>query len=124
MINAGGTDPDKYATAIFDLLYRAKEMSDTSTKNINLQDYAGTYDNCTWGGETVEMPWKGKLAVFAVPSVSPAKSMQLYKYIGKDNFKRVLPNDDGFGEELRFERDANGNITRLQSHNNFRNKLK
>lgn len=124
MINAGGTDPDKYADVIFDMLFKTKESVDSSTKNINLQEYAGSYDNYTWGGETIFMPWKGKLAAFAVPSENPSKSMLLYKYISKDVFRRILPNDDSLGEELRFERDADGNITRLQSHGNYRNKLK
>ncbi len=124
MINAGGTDPDKYADAIFDLLYKAKELPDSTAKNINLLEYSGSYDNYIWGGETMLMPWKGKLAAFGVPSENPAKSMQLYKYISKDVFRRVLSADDSLGEELRFERDANGNIIRMQSHDNFRNKLK
>ncbi len=124
MINAGGTDPDKYADAIFDLLYKAKESSDTIAKNLDLGEYAGSYDNYTWGGETVLMPWKGKLAMFGVPSENPARIMQLYKYISKDVFRRVLPGDDSLGEELRFLRDANGNIMRAQSHDNFKNKLK
>ncbi len=124
MINAGGTDPDKYTAAIFDLLYKVKDVADTSTRNISLQDYAGSYDNYTWGGETIIMPWKGKLAIFGVPSANPAKSMQLYKYISKDVFRRILPGDEGLGEELRFDRDASGVVQRLRQHDNFRNKLK
>lgn len=124
MINAGGTDPDKYVDAIFELLYKSEESSDTVAKNVDLAEYTGSYDNYTWGGETVLMPWKGKLAMFGVPSENPGKSMLLYKYISKDVFRRVLPGDDSLGEELRFLRDANGNIRRMQSHDNFRDKLK
>ncbi len=124
MINAGGTDPDKYADAIFELLYKSNEATDTTTKNINLLEYSGSYDNYTWGGETMLMPWKGKLASFGVPCESPAKSMQLYKYIAKNIFRRVLQDEDSLGEELRFERDLTGKIIRIQSHDNFRNKIK
>jgi CubicO group peptidase (beta-lactamase class C family) len=44
MINAQGTDPDKYITAIFDILRKVKDISDTSKSNIDLETYAGDYD--------------------------------------------------------------------------------
>jgi len=124
MINAQGTDPGKYDISIYKLLDKAKEAPDTATKNINLEAYSGNYDSYAWRGETIVLPWKGKLAVFSVPSNDPAEVMSLYKYISNDTFRRVRKDDDSLGEELRFERDANGKVIKMFRHDNFSNKIK
>ena len=94
MINAQGTEPGKYALSIFDILTKARDVTDTLTSDIDLDPYSGNYDNYAWGGEDVILPWKGKLAIFSVPSANPAKAMQLFKYVGKDNFRRVRKDDN------------------------------
>ena len=123
LINAQGNDPGKYEVAIFKLLDKAKDATDTTTKNINLEAYAGNYDSYAWGGESIVLPWKGKLAVFGVPSGDPAERMILFKYVSNDTFRRVRKDDDSLAEELRFERDANGKVIRMFRHDNFSNKL-
>jgi hypothetical protein len=51
------------------------------------------------------------------------KNITLLKHIDKDTFKRVR--DDGeHGEEITFERDKNGKITKLWRNSNYRLKLK
>jgi hypothetical protein len=44
--------------------------------------------------------------------------------MGGDNFRRIRKDEDMLGEELRFERDARGKVTRLIQHDNFKVKLK
>jgi len=44
MINAQGTDPDKYIAAVFKILNKAEGAADTSANNIDLNAYAGNYD--------------------------------------------------------------------------------
>jgi hypothetical protein len=124
MFIAQASNPDKYANAIFEILKKAKDVSDTTTGNNDLDAYAGNYDGYAWGGEDVVLPWKGKLAPFEVPSDNPANSMELYRYISKDTFRRVRKDDDSLGVELHFERDSNGKVVRLLVNNNFENKLK
>ena len=124
MINAQGTAPEKYALSIFEILNKAKDVADTSANKIDLDAYAGNYDGYAWGGEDVLLPWKGKLALFNSPSDNPAKTMQLFKYVSKDTFRRVRKDDDSLGEELRFERDSNGKVIRLLHNDNFEDRLK
>ena len=71
-----------------------KKKNETLTSDIELDHYPGNYDNYAWGGEDVVLPWKGKLAIFSVSSANPAKAMQLFKYVGKDNFRRVRKDDN------------------------------
>ncbi len=124
MINAQGTDPDKYTASIFEILKKIKDVADTTTRTIDLGVYAGNYDSYAWGGEDVVLPWKGGLVVFGLPSDNPADDMQRFKYISHDTFRRVRKDDDSLGEELRFERDSNGKIVRVLHNDNFENRLK
>ncbi len=124
MINAQGVNPVKYSLSIFDMLNKAKDVADTSAGKVDLDAYAGNYDSYAWDGEDVVLPWKGRLAVFSLPSENPAKEMQLFKYISNDTFRRVRKDDDSLGEELRFERDASGKVVRMFHGDNFANKLK
>ena len=124
MINAQGTNPDKYVGVIFKILNNVSEATDTSAKKIDLNEYAGNYDYYAWRGEHLIVPWKGNLAMFTLPSDDPVNDMQQYKYVSKDTFRRVRKDDGSLGEELRFERDASGKVVRLITNSNFENKLK
>jgi len=94
MINAQNVDNGKYAKAIFNILNKAKGNTDTTNNNVDLEVYAGNYDEYTWDGEEIVVPWKGKLAVFSSPSDNPAESMQLFKYISGDTFRRIRTDDE------------------------------
>ncbi len=122
MINAQGVNPNKYSDAIFGLLNKTI-TEDTTTQNIDLSIYQGKYDNYTWSGETVVTPLKGKLIMYGLPSNTPAENFAQYKYIKKDTFQRIRPDDGSLGEELRFERDQNGQIKRLWIHSTFQDKI-
>jgi len=123
MINAQGVDVYKYSNQIFSLLNKTIP-EDTTTKNIDLTGYKGSYDNYAWSGETVVFPFKGKLIVLGLPTNTPADNIREYQYISKDTFRRIRSDDKTLGEELKFERDVNGNIKSFISFSRRQNKIK
>lgn len=122
MINAQGTDPYKYVDAIFDLLNKSIP-EDPATKDVDLKVFSGRYDNYAWWGESIVMPYRGKLIVFGIPSDKPADNFNIFQYVGGDKFRRVRHDDDTHGEDLRFERNASGQVTKLWWTGNYKNKI-
>jgi CubicO group peptidase (beta-lactamase class C family) len=114
MINAQGVDVYKYSDQIFSLLNK-EITADTTTKSIDLSVYEGRYDVYDWAGETIVVPFKGKLILFDVPSIAPATGLTEYKYIKKDTFRKIREDDKTLGEELVFERDENGKIKNIRT---------
>jgi len=122
MINAQGVDVYKYSNQIFSLMNKDIE-EDTTTKNIDLAIYKGSYDDYAWSGESLIVPYKGKLIMFGVPSNSPADDITEYKYIKKDTFRKIRKDDKTLGEELIFERNENGKIKNVHSFSSYMNKI-
>ncbi|MGQ9801828.1 MAG: serine hydrolase [Candidatus Saccharicenans sp.] len=124
MINASGTEPDKYARGIRAVLKKATSTKEAEkTTGVNLKDYAGLYDTQPWWGETAILPWKGYLVMFGLPSNNPAEDFTLLKHVEADTFKRVR-DDETLGEEVIFERDKTGKVFRMVHHSNYYPKIK
>ena len=122
MVNAQGVDISKYRDQIFSLLnYQVTE--DTAARNIDLTAYIGRYDNYSWSGETVVVPVKGKLILLGLPSNTPADNAAQFRYIKKDVFRRIRPDDGSLGEELIFERDEKGLVKNLRIHSVYQKKI-
>lgn len=127
MINASGTNPNKYAGGIQAILKKAKEAAkEQSDKDAapgkELEEYMGHYNTMPWSSELYVSVWYGKLVTIGFPSDSPADAMTLYKHIKGDTFRRIR-DDDKLGETLVFERNDAGQITRFKSHNNYYSKM-
>ena len=123
MINAQGVSPGKYATGMRDILKKASNTVEEEKVAVDLEDYAGYYNEQPWWGEKVVLPWKGKLAVLSLPSENPAKSLTLLKHIRGDTFRR-LRKDKTLGEEVIFERDESGKVVRMWQHSNYSDKIR
>jgi CubicO group peptidase (beta-lactamase class C family) len=122
MINAIGVDPNKYFEAMRSVYNKATDDKINEKKEKKFEEYCGTYGFKPWGGEMIVSPWGDKLAILYMPNDNP-KNITLLKHVEKDTFKRVR--DDGEnGEEITFERDKNGKITKLWRNSNYRLKLR
>lgn len=122
MINAQGVDVYKYSYQIFNLLNKTI-TEDTTTKNLDLLEYKGKFDDYAWSGETVVIPFKGKLILLGLPTNTPSEGIREYQYISKDTFRRIREDDKTLAEELKFERDENGNIKSLISFSRRQQKI-
>jgi CubicO group peptidase (beta-lactamase class C family) len=122
MINAGGTSPRKYTSAMHSIMLKIETITKDNPK-VNLVDYIGFYDDQPWASESYLGTWNGKLVSLSLSSDSPAKAMTFYKHIEGDTFKRIKDNGD-LGEISSFERDENGKVIRVKSHQNYSVKMK
>lgn len=125
MINANGTNPNKYSkgmNAIMNKMGVAKKdlKKEASEK---LKEYVGYYDSSPWWGESYISTFNGKLVSLDLPSESPEKSITFFKHIEGDVFRRIRK-DKTLGETLTFLRDQDGTITKIERHGNYSTRIK
>jgi len=124
MINASGSNPNKYSNGIAAIMNKMK----TTKKDVDieasqkLKDYVGYYNNTPWWGETYIATLNGKLVSLRLPSEKPAEAMTFYKHVEGDIFRRVRK-DKTLGETLTFIRDQDGKITKIERHGNYSAKI-
>ena len=124
MINASGTNPNKYMkgiNAIMNKMGTTKKDLDNEASE-KLKEYVGYYDSSPWWGETYISTFNGKLVSLGLPSEEPAESMTFYKHVDGDIFRRVRK-DKTLGETLTFMRDQDGKIIKIERHGNFSSKI-
>jgi CubicO group peptidase (beta-lactamase class C family) len=123
MVNGQGENLGKYSDAILKILQLAAQFPPPgSTDTTNLSPYLGNYDSYAWRSEEVVFRWKGRLAAINLRAGDPASDVVFLRHISGDTFRRVR-SDQTLGEEIRFERDASGKVTRLWRFSNFENKI-
>ena len=124
MINANGTDPDKYADGISAIINKVKPpgKENSLTAKKDLSEYTGYYSWIPWSAEVYFSSWEGKLVSLRLPSDSPVEAMTFYKHIEADTFRRIR-DDDELGETVIFERDKAGKIISYTSHGNYSKKI-
>ena len=98
MVNGLGIRTSRYTESMFHILNSyIEEAAEEISPDVNLEDYAGRYDDF-WSGESIVVPWKGKLAVFSLRSTTHKKPNRIMKHIEGDLFKRIRE-DEELGEE-------------------------
>ena len=122
MINAGGENPELFAKEIREIISKIPPGKTANEKNIDLEQYSGTYSSQPWGSEKIVTTWYGDLAMLGLPGENPDESMIVLKHLSGDTFKRVRP-DKTLGEEVRFEKDASGKVTRILQHSNYSTRI-
>jgi CubicO group peptidase (beta-lactamase class C family) len=123
MINAGGENPDLFAKEIREIIAKMPKDKTAAKNNVNLEPYAGTYTNQPWGSELIITPWFGDLAMLGLPNENPDEAMSMIRHVSGDTFKRVR-RDGTLGEEIKFEKDAAGKVTRVLQHSNYSTRVK
>lgn len=122
MVNGLGIDTEQYLMGMYSILdaYDKEQIEETSSLD-DLEAYRGRYYSF-WSGESVVVPWRGKLAVFDLRSPSQKKPETLMQQIEGDIFKRI--GDDGkLKEEIRFERNERGQVTRFWQHSQYTSRM-
>ncbi len=123
MINANGTSPGKYEKGIREIMKKMKPPEDeANTPTVDLNDFSGYYSVQPWWSEMYVAPWHDKLVVLDLPTDAPGDNMTFYQHIEGDTFRRVRDNET-LGETFVFERNQQGYIISVQTHNNNYTKL-
>ena len=121
MINSSGTNPGKDIQGIHAIMGKVKAPVE-GTESVNLEQYTGYYNPMPWSSEEYIGTWGGKLVMLDLPTDKPGSAMTLFEHVEGDTFRRLRDNGEP-GEDLVFERDANGAITRYRRHGNYSQRL-
>jgi len=128
MINASGTNPGTYTQGAYDIIAPViadvlKSPSEGKEPDPELVKFTGTYSSSPWGGETEVLIWKGNLCTVSFPNSSPVSGITKYKHIEGNTFRRIR--DDGeLGEEIVFETDSEGNVTKMRRNSQYNPKIR
>lgn len=124
MINALGTDPHKYFTAMRKIIEKAScDKLPEKTNLPLLQTYGGYYSDVPWGAEIIVTTWGNNLALVGLPSYNPEQALTIINQKQGDQFVRLRENGDE-GEPVYFERDKNNQVIKIWRHSNYRVKQK
>lgn len=63
------------------------------------------------------------LILLDLPTNTTSESISEYQHISKNTFKSIRPDDKTLAEELKFERNENGNIKSLISFDSRQEKI-
>ena len=118
MINAGGENPELFTKEIREIIAKIPKDKTAANNIINLEQYTGTYTNQPWGSEVIIAAWYGGLVMLGMPNENPDETMTTLRHVSGDTFKRVR-RDGTPGEEIKFEKDASGKVTRVLQHSNY-----
>lgn len=122
MINCLGVNSNRFVEGMNNILRSYNSSGSVELPpDINLEDYEGKYYDF-WDGESMIIPWKGKLAVFYLKAEYQNGPALLLKHIEGDNF-RIMKRDGSRGNKVWFERDDKGKVTRYHIHSFYREKI-
>jgi CubicO group peptidase (beta-lactamase class C family) len=129
-MNAMGVSPERVAAQLLKLLSPALKEAQAAAPAApasaapapDLERFAGLYASA-WG-ETIVVPWDSGLAALDVPTDDVVGDLTRLKHIEGAVFRRVRDDGDDLGEEVVFEADSAGSVTRLLWHQNYSAKVR
>ena len=122
MANALGVSPQTFTMRMYELVAPAvsgakKTPGGGKQPDPSLAKYYGAYEQ-SFGGETAVIPWEAGLAIVGFPTDDPLQALAKLTHVSGDTFRRVR--DDGqLAEELVFETNARGEVTRFKRTSNY-----
>jgi CubicO group peptidase (beta-lactamase class C family) len=127
LVNAMGVSPEAIAAQLLKLLGPALKEAKAAAPAaaappVDLSRFSGLYASA-WG-ETVVVPWDGGLAALDVPTDDVLEGLTKLRLVAANVFRRVRDDGDDLGEEVVFEQDASGTVTRLLWHQNYSRKVR
>lgn len=122
MANALGVNSSQWAQKMYEIVAPSivaatKADEKPKTTDPELTRYLGTYGS-SFGGEYAVVRWEDTIALLALPTMEPVKSLTKLKKVGEHRFRRVRK-DDNLGDEIVFDVDAGGKPTRFRMHSNY-----
>lgn len=125
MTNGAEVSPGSYTSEMFDIIAPAisqavDDPGGGTRPDPALQKYVGRYDR-PLGGETWVLIVDGKLATASMPTSSP--SLGKLEHIEGNTFRRIR-SDGGLAEEVVFEVDDSGEVTRMVRNTNYSIKVR
>jgi len=127
MANALGVSPQPFTMRMYEVIAPAvsevkKAPGAGKQPDPTFAKYYGSYEQ-SFGGESAVIPWDDGLAIVGFPSDDPLQSLAKLKHVSGDTFRRVR--DDGqLAEEIVFETNARGEVTRLKRNSNYSSKVR
>ncbi len=126
MANALGVSPQPFTMRMYEVLAPALAAAKTTPgggkqPNPAFAKYYGTYEQ-SFGGETAVLPWEDGLAMVSFPTNDPVQGLVKLKYLSGDTFRRVRE-DGQLAEEIVFEANQRGEVTRFKSNSNYSTKV-
>jgi CubicO group peptidase (beta-lactamase class C family) len=127
LVNAMGVSPEAMAERALQVVTPALEgkaatASLAGSAPVDLERFAGLYASA-WG-ETLVVPWQGGLAALELPTDDPRGDLARLRHVDGATFRRVRDDGDDPGEEVVFETDAAGAVTRFLWHQNYAQKVR
>jgi CubicO group peptidase (beta-lactamase class C family) len=133
MVNAT-VSPGKYLYGVYDLVEDALKAEADTTETadeppeeeggeageVDYSKYLGTYTGGLGGDETVVVRWRGGIGTIGLPSDNP--SVRALEHVEGDTFKRA-GSEGGPGSQVIFDTDENGQVVRMRTPLNYRNKV-
>ncbi|MBX2875201.1 MAG: hypothetical protein KTR30_23995, partial [Saprospiraceae bacterium] len=125
MINASGTNPNKYSSGIDAILSKVratKTSKEGEAKANKLKEYVGYYNPMPWWSEEYISTWGDQLVVLGLPAEKPGNALTFLKHIEGDTFRRIRA-DKELGETIVFQRDRSGKVISYSQHGNYSQKI-
>ncbi len=127
MANALGVSPQPFTMRMYEMVAPALAAAKATPGGGKQPDpafakYYGAYEQ-SFGGETAVFPWEDGLAIVSFPTSDPLQDLAKLKYLSGDTFRRVR--DDGqLAEEIVFETNPRGEVTRFKRNSNYSPKVR